>query len=248
MSTYGPPPYSSGLGAGGYGPLASGYSYGGPQYPGYVSTARDGGFSSGLVRDHGPYAEGYRGGTTASAESSQSGGGAPAGNILAGVFDMVGGYYKALSRRGELRQQALSLDFEAFTSQLDARSSELDAMAVLDAGKQELGQYSMQSGQFRASVAASQAASGVQAGVGSAAEVLASLDLKKELDTMTIKSNAVRRAAALRIQAQNQRNAADMARVSAANSRRTARGITGYSQLVTGLATLLGSSGGGGGS
>lgn len=243
MSAYGTPPYSSGLGAGGYGPLASGYSYGGPQYPGYVRTARDGGFNSGLVRDHGPYAEGYRGGTTAPAASSQGGSSVPVGGVLQAVSGAVGGYYAALSRRGELRQQALSLDFESFTSQIDARSSELDAMAVLDAGKQALGQYTMQSGQFRASVVASQAASGVQAGVGSAAEVLASLDLKKELDTMTIKSNAVRRAAALRIQAQNQRNAADMARVSAANTRRTARGVNEYSHLVSGVASLLGSAG-----
>lgn len=245
MSTYGPPPYSSGLGAGGYGPLASGFSYGGPQYPGYVSTAQPSGYSSGLgAGGHGPYAEGYRGGTV-SAEASQSGGGGTStGNVLGAVYEMVGGYYKAMSRRGELKQQALTLDFEAFASQLDARSSEMDAMAVLDAGKQELGQYTMQSGQFRASVVASQAASGIQAGVGSAAEVVASMDLRKEIDTMTIKSNAARRAAALRIQAQNQRSAADIARVSAANTRRTARGITGYSQVVTGLATLLGSSGG----
>ncbi len=246
MSTYGPPPYSSGLGAGGYGPLASGYSYGGAQYPGYVSTAQGGGFDAGLgAGGQGPYSSGYRGGTTASAEASQSGGGGTStGNILGAVYEMVGGYYKAMSRRGELKQQALSLDFEAFTSNLDARSSEMDAMAVLDAGKQALGQYTMQAGQFRADVATSQAASGIQAGVGSAAEVMASLDLRKEIDTMTIKSNAARRAAALRIQAQNQRSAADLARVSAANTRRTARGITGYSQVVTGLATLLGSSGG----
>lgn len=246
MSTYGPPHYSSGLGAGGYGPLASGFSYGGAQYSGYVSTAQPGGYSSGLgAGGHGPYAEGYRGGTV-SAEASQSGGGGTGKreNVLGAVYEMVGGYYKAMSRRGELKQQALTLDFEAFASQLDARSSEMDAMAVLDAGKQELGQYTMQSGQFRASVVASQAASGIQAGVGSAAEVVASMDLRKEIDTMTIKSNAARRAAALRIQAQNQRSAADIARVSAANTRRTARGITGYSQVVTGLATLLGSSGG----
>ena len=181
MSTYGPPPYSSGLGAGGYGPLASGYSYGGAQYPGYVSTAQGGGFDAGLgAGGQGPYSSGYRGGTTASAEASQSGGGGTStGNILGAVYEMVGGYYKAMSRRGELKQQALSLDFEAFTSNLDARSSELDAMAVLDAGKQALGQYTMQAGQFRADVATSQAASGIQAGVGSAAEVMASLAVRR---------------------------------------------------------------------
>lgn len=244
MSTYGPPPYSSGLGAGGYGPLASGFSYGGPQYPGYVSTAQPSGYSSGLgAGGHGPYAEGYRGGTTAAPAAASQSSSVPVGGVLQAVSGAVGGYYSALSRRGELKSQALSLDFEAFASQLDARSSELDAMAVLDAGKQAIGQYTMQSGQFRASVVTSQAARGIQAGVGSAAEVLASMDLRKEIDTMTIKSNAARRAAALRIQAQNERSAADMARVSAANTRRTARGVNEYSQLVSGIASLLGTAG-----
>jgi hypothetical protein len=207
MSVYGPPPYSSGLGAGGYGPLASGYQFG----------------------------------PTASPAAAAAGGAAfPAMAAVQAASGAIAGYYAALSRKSELRQAALSFDFEAFTSNLNARSAESDALSVLAAGQRDVGQYTMDAGQARASVAVSQAAGGVQAGVGSAAEVMASLNLKKEIDSMTIKSNSVRQAAALRIRAQDLRNSAAMSRVSAQNARDMRRTINPY---AAGAASILGASG-----
>lgn len=206
MSVYGPPPYSSGLGAGGYGPLASGYQYGptsSPKAPGAPGAAF------------------------------------PVAAAIQAASAAIGGYYAAQSRRSELRQAALSFDFEAFTSDLNARSAEKDALSVLAAGQRDVGQYTMEAGQARASVAVSQAAGGIQAGVGSAAEVMASMDLKKEIDTMTIKSNAVRQAAALRIRAQDLRTSAEFSRVSAANARDMRRSINPYAMAG---ASILGAS------
>ena len=206
MSVYGPPPYSSGLGAGGYGPLASGYSYGPMASP---------------------------------AAGAAAGAAFPVAAAIQAASAAVGGYYSALSRRSELKQAALSFDFEAFTSSLNARSAERDALSVLEAGQRDVGIYTMDAGQAKASVAVSQAAGGIQAGVGSAAEVMASMDLKKEIDTMTIKSNAVRQAAALRIRAQDLRNSAEFSRVSAANARDMRRSINPY---ATAGASILGAS------
>lgn len=207
MSTYGPPPYSSGLGAGGYGPLASGYQFG----PMPAASAPAAGAMKGL----------------------------PIGSMLQGLGSAIGSYYAAQSRKSELRQAALSLDFEAFTSDLNARSAEKDALSVLAAGRKDVGQYTMQAGQARSSVAVSQAAGGIQAGVGSAAEVMASMDLVKEIDTMTIKSNSARQAAALRIRAQDLRTSASFSRVSAANVRGMNRTINPY---VAGISSILGAS------
>lgn len=207
MSVYGPPPYSSGLGAGGYGPLASGYQFG----------------------------------PTASTGAAAAAGAAfPAMAAVQAASGAIAGYYAALSRKSELRQTALGFDFEAFTSDLNARSAEKDALSVLAAGQKDVGQYTMQAGQAKASVAVSQAAGGIQSGVGSAAEVMASLDLKKEIDTMTIKSNAVRQAGALRVRAQDLRNSASMARVSATNARSMAKTINPY---AAGIGSILGTAG-----
>ena len=59
----------------------------------------------------------------------------------------------------------------------------------------------MAAGKVKASQKVSQAARGVQIGVGSAAEEIATTDLMKEADMLTINANATRQAWAARMQA-----------------------------------------------
>ena len=85
-----------------------------------------------------------------------------------------------------------------------------------------------------------QAAAGIQGGVGSAAEVVASIDLAKETDQLAITKNAVRAASAARTGRVAQMNQAMLSGVSAVNLRSSA------SSMSAGLAagtSLLGSAG-----
>lgn len=135
-----------------------------------------------------------------------------------------GAYYAAEAQKSELKSRALSLDLEQSMSRINARAAEQEAQSILDAGNKEVGRYTMRAGQERAAEVASQGARGIEGG-GSAAEVLASMDLVKEIDVHTIQLNSVRQANAARTQAVNYQNQGLLAGVSAANLRSTAGAI-----------------------
>lgn len=160
---------------------------------------------------------------------------------IAGLMtSAVGNYYALKSQQYQLRSQALSLEYEQSMSALNARNAELDAQSILEAGEREHGQLTQQYGQAKASARVSQAASGVQAGVGSAAEVQASIDYAKEADTFAIDMNTLRAANARRTQAVDLQNRAALAGVSAANVRGAAGSINPF---LGSAASLLGGAG-----
>jgi len=63
---------------------------------------------------------------------------------------------------------------------------------------------------------------GIRGGVGSAGEILGSMDLIKEIDRLTINANTVRQAEAARTQAANYATQATMSELSARNLSSTA--------------------------
>lgn len=134
----------------------------------------------------------------------------------------IGSYYAVQAQRYQLRSQALDLEFQGSIADINARAAEQDAQATLRAGQQQKALSTLRYGQAKAASRTRQAAAGVQAGVGSAGEVQASIEVAKELDSLTIERNAVRAAGASRTRAVNFQNQALLSRVSAANVRRTA--------------------------
>ena len=157
-------------------------------------------------------------------------------------MQFLGAYYGAKQQQHELKSQALAAEFEATMSSINARLAESDANAILAAGRDEANRSAMQYQQLKSATKVSSAAHGVQAGVGSAAEVQASIELAKQVDALTINKNTVRAAGNARIQARNQRNQSALSLVSAGNLRSTAGSISpfaaGTGSLLSGLGSL----------
>lgn len=156
------------------------------------------------------------------------------------LLGAVGAYYAADAAKSRLKSEALSLDFEASIARQNARNAEADAQAILQAGERDAARLGLAQGQDRGRREALQAASGTAAGVGSAAEVEASRRILEETDRLTIDSNAIRAAAAQRMQGVNYRNQALLADVSARNARRSARAINTGAAVATSLLSSAG--------
>jgi len=152
----------------------------------------------------------------------------------------VGSFYAAKSQRYQLASQASSAEFQADIARLNARMAGAEAERALLAGERQIGRYTMQAGQQKAAATASLAARGVTAGVGSAAETMATADVIKEIDSMTINANAVRQAEAMRMQRVSFLNQAAMSDVTARNLMRMRKTISPEYAAMT---SLLGGAG-----
>lgn len=181
----------------------------------------------------GPWASGYaypNQGMAAGA-SSAAGGGASWGTVGAmsifagGVMSAIGAYYQAENQKLQLKSQASAADFASRIASINARNAEADAQFAIEAGRRESALYSLRAAQQRAATTVSLGARGIQAGVGSAAEVQASNELAKRLDLQAIDTNTLRQSQAIRRQALNERQQAMLGRVSAGNLRASARSI-----------------------
>jgi len=153
---------------------------------------------------------------------------APLLQIAGMATSAIGSYYGAKIQQEQLKAQAsnlryqsqsqsMSLQFQQTMARLNADLAESDAQQILLSGEREAGQISRRYGRAKASNRASMAARGIQLGVGSAAEVEASIDLAKEQDMLTINANRVRAAESARMQRTNYQTQALMSGVSAAN-------------------------------
>lgn len=151
------------------------------------------------------------------------------------AMSMVGSFYAVKSKQYELKAQASALDYQKTMAGINASMAEGQAMAIMEAGQREIGRYSMQAGQVKGSRIASTAARGVQGGVGSAAEVIASGDVVKQIDMLTMNANTVRAAEAQRMQAQNIRAGGIMAGAQAYGMRKMAGGMDPWIGGATGL-------------
>lgn len=146
--------------------------------------------------------------------------------VVGAVNSAIGNYYGARSQRANLR-------FQADMAEINARQAELGAQAELQRGQHEIAQLTRHAGQVKSSQRAAMAANGIDLGVGSAAEVLASTDIMKEIDRNTLEANAVRSAWGYRMQATDMQNQATLARASAKS----------ISPVGSALTSLLGGAG-----
>ena len=140
--------------------------------------------------------------------------------------------------------QAQNLRFSAQMSAINARQAEFAAQQATMAGQRAIGRYTMEAGQRRAAARTSLAARGIQAGVGTSAEIMASMDLVKEVDRLTMDSNLVRQSEALRSQQLNYMSQSVLQATSANNVNATAGSISPFSATFTNLMGSAASIGG----
>lgn len=141
--------------------------------------------------------------------------------IFGAINGMVGSYFGAKSQKS-------NLEFQADMAAINARMAETQAQSILRAGEKAQGQIGLRAGKVMGSQRASQAARGIVAGEGSAAEEIATTQLMKETDMLTINANAVQQAWAARMQGVNSSNQAPMANA-------TASGISPFASAATSL-------------
>lgn len=147
----------------------------------------------------------------------------------------VAGYYSAKSAQYQARSQAADYQYQSAMAAINARSREYDAQSILEAGKSQVQQYTMQAGQEQAATRAETAGRGIQLGQGSAQEVAASQEIVKQLDVNQMSANTVRAAANERMQAAGDRSAAALYQTSAQNALRTAGNISPGMGVLTSL-------------
>lgn len=146
--------------------------------------------------------------------------------IGGGVGSTLGSYFGA---RGQ-RNAALS---QADVARQNARLAELNAQSELAKGNDAVARQTLRAGALKGQQRSSLAANGVDLGVGSAAELLASTDVLKEIDVNTLISNAVNKAWGYRLEGANYMAQAEMAKGAA----------KGISPGLAAASTLLSSAG-----
>jgi len=138
-------------------------------------------------------------------------------SIFGAINSAIGAYYQAENQKIQLKMQANNLKFQSGMAKINAKAAERTAQDIMQAGQQQVGRYTMQAGQARASAVAAMAGRGYAIGQGSSKEILASMDLIKEIDMMTINANTMRQATAARTQSFNYATQATMSGLSAQN-------------------------------
>jgi len=161
-------------------------------------------------------------------------------SIGGAVTGAIGSYYAAQSQKAQLESQASSMRFQSDISQLNAAQAEFTAQQIMRAGQQRQGQIGLRAGKIKSSQRASMAARGIDLGVGSAVETIATTDLMKEIDMLTVNADTVRSAESARQQRQNYLTASAMQDVSASNLAGSASTISPFMAAGT---SILGSAG-----
>jgi len=147
----------------------------------------------------------------------------------------IGAYYGAEAARDQAKSQALALEFQQTMAHINARAAEFDAQQILRESARQAGRSGMQ---YRAIAQAARtrlAAGGIESGVGSAAEVQASIEFSRQADRVSITSSGMRAANNVRMGAVNARNQAIAAGTSAQNIRLGANSINPWMAGTTSL-------------
>ncbi len=121
------------------------------------------------------------------------------GQVGGALSSIIGSFFAASAQKSALKFQAKMAD-------TNARIAELGAQSTLMQGQSEVGRLTMRAGAIKSSQRASMAANGIDLGVGNAAELQASTDLMKEIDSNQITANAVRNAWGYKLSAVNSSN------------------------------------------
>jgi hypothetical protein len=156
------------------------------------------------------------------------------------VTGAIGSYYAAQNQKAQLESQASSMRFQSDISELNAAQAEFTAQQILRAGQQKQGQIGLRAGKIKSSQRASMAARGIDLGVGSAVETIATTDLMKEIDMLTVNADTVRSSEAARLQRQNYLTASALQDVSASNLAASGDSI---SPFMAAGSSILGSAG-----
>lgn len=156
-------------------------------------------------------------------------------SVIGGINSALGNYYAAKTAQYQAKSRASSYQFASDMEAINASAAESDAQSILEAGKSQIANYTMEAGQRKASAKTSMAARGMVLGEGSTRDVEASMDLVKDMDVLTINSNAVRAAEAQRRQGQNFRNQATVYGVSARNASMSSRSISPFASMTISL-------------
>ena len=164
-------------------------------------------------------------------------------SMLTGI---IGAGSQANTERYKARSAALNYEHQQDMLELNKRMLESQAQHIGRAYNKQIAIRTMKAGQNISSTKASFAARGIQMGVGSTANVLASAEILKEIDRLTMNTNKVKAMNNRRTQAVNMGIKADMLGMSADNLFTTASSIspflnmsstflTGASSIVSGL-------------
>ena len=146
--------------------------------------------------------------------------------LTGAVISSIGAWGQANAQREQARAAASYAEHQQRMADINARQAELDAQDILAAGRQQSFLQTMRAGQARSQRRARTAARGVELGSGSAAELLASEDIAREIDRSVVKTNTVRAANQARTRATNLRNQSLLQGVSARNLRSSADSIS----------------------
>lgn len=158
--------------------------------------------------------------------------------VLGGISSAIGSFYAAQSAQYQEKAQASSFAFQSDMAAINASRAEMTAESIEESGKSQVANYTMRAGQEKAGAVATMAARGIALGVGSTAEVAASMDVEKDLNVMAINSNTTRQAWGAREQSTNYKNQSLLDRTSSMNATRSANSISPGGNAIT---TLLGS-------
>lgn len=159
----------------------------------------------------------------------------PLMSVVGAVQSGFGAYFTAQSAQRNLEFQADMGTINARIGEINARMAENTAQSIMRAAEQSEGQIGLRAGKAKGSQRASQGARGVVAGVGNAAEEIATTDLMKETDILTINANATRAAWGARMGGVNAMTGVVNAQNDALVKRATAEGISPYSAAATSL-------------
>lgn len=138
----------------------------------------------------------------------------------------VAGFFSAQTKQQTLKTKALQAEFAGTQADLQARDYEDQALAIISAGNAEISRRGMQAGQERGRQLVNSARRGVRISAGSSAEVRASMELVRQMEARTIRTNVRRKAQQARRAALNARLKAAAARGTAANLRGAAKAIS----------------------
>ena len=155
--------------------------------------------------------------------------------LIGTVQSAISGYYAARLRTTQLRAEASAFRFQQTLSNINARIAEQQASEVLEAAQFEREKVGLVQRQEVGTARVTAAARGVEAGVGSAAEVEASIRLVRDIDKRVITANAARQVRDVRTQARNLRMQGVVHGISAGRAASAARSISPGMEAVTSL-------------
>jgi hypothetical protein len=183
--------------------------------------------STGLQID--PQFSGSAGASSGMSASTAMGYGGLAMGMIGAISGGIGSYFQAESMKSSLSFQSQMSDINAesakFNAALNARGAEKTAQSIMSAGQQAIGQVGLKAGKVKGSELASQGARGIAIGEGNTAERIATIDLMKEIDSLTINANMVRQAMATR-EAGASTYGAEMARATGYQNESLIKGTT----------------------